>query len=1154
MSNPPVVGGIRRWNAVAGSMLALGVLAPALAQAASPWTNVSVREPGGAGSKAWVRPQRFRAVRVDRVSLRAQLRRAVAERPEEVLAPALDIDLPMPDGSSARFRIVESPVMAPELAAKFPEIKTYRGQGVDDPSAALRLDVTPAGVHAQVLSPSGAVYLDPYGQDDPDLLVSYYKRDYRKETDGFVCGVQDGSAAIPTKSAEARASGGTLRTYRLACAGTGEYVQFHGGTVPAGLAAIVTTVNRVTGIYERDVAVRLCLVGNNDLLVYTNSATDPYTNNDRDAMLEENQANADAVIGEANYDVGHVFSSTDGGVAWYGVCVAEYKAQGVTGSSSPFGDPFDVDYVAHEMGHQFGANHTFNGLGCSGRNASTAYEPGSGSTIMGYAGVCGSDDLQPHSDPYFHFASCEEIVAYTTSGDGSTCPTNSATGNTPPTLGALTNYTIPCRTPFVLTASGNDPDSDPLTYCWEEADLGPAQALTAGDNGSSPLFRSFNPTSAPFRVFPSLTNILNNTTSRVEKLPTTTRALKFKVTVRDNRSGGGGVNSTSVTLSVTSNAGPFRVTSPNSTQTLSGRIPVTWQVAGTTSSPVNCAAVDILLSTNGGRTFSTVLVTNTPNDGSASAVLPHLATSQARLEVRARDNVFFDVSDTNFSIVPGVPVALESATFTDTMGNANGVLEPGEPIEESLVLRNTGDPTVVGVTAVVSAVDAGITMIQATSAYAAIAAGGLGTNVVPFRYQVAKSVPCATMLTFSVAMITTNGIATDTFVRTVGRFGYGAPQTGTFESVDVPMFIADLAMSTSTLTIASGGIVDDINVSVRINHSWDGDLQIYLRHPDGTSVMLADQRGGGGANFGTGDCVCAAYTVFDDGADTPISSGLPPFEGTYRPDGVLSNFNGNELAGVWRLQIYDTWSTDSGTCLCWSVRAVYRPSESTCEIFNHAPVISGGGVTPASPATTQDLAAAATATDPDGEPVTLFYAWQSSADNASFGDAGGTDSNYPAASTAAGWYYRCVMTPGDGYSMGAAWTTAAVRVLVDSDSDGLDDDWEMEHFRSLTAQDGGGDADGDRLLNWEEAVAGTEPTNDASFFQCLEISGEDFPMIGKVLRWNAVSGRVYSVDGNTNLPEGWFELATNLPPAGVWTDTTHGAGGGVNYRLGVERP
>jgi hypothetical protein len=632
--------------------------------AAALWRDVDERTFTPAGER-WIIPQQYRVVELNVDALQAVLAAAPLEGTPAATESAVVLALPLPEGGYGRFRIVQSPVMAPGLAAKFPEISTYAGQGLDDPTATTRLDWTPAGFHAIIFGLNGTVYIDPFSRNDVTPYISYYARDFVPGPDKrFVetLPFDADSEAMQAELAELIASGALaptgseLRTYRLAMAATGEYTIFHGGTVAAGMAAIVTTVNRVTGIYERDVAVRMVLVANNDLIVYTNPNTDPYTNNNGVTMLSQNQSNLDAVIGSANYDIGHVLSTGGGGVASLGVvCRAGVKARGVTGSSQPVGDPFDVDYVAHEIGHQFGANHTFNGNAgaCSGsnRNGPTAYEPGSGSTIMAYAGICGAQNLQLNSDDYFHGVNLDEIVAYSTVGSGNGCPVVTPTRNQPPVVDAgLGGFTIPSQTPFILTGSASDPNGDALTYNWEEFDLGPAGA--PNNPLSPPFFRSWPSVASPARTFPRLPDLVNNSTVIGEVLPNVTRALNFRLTVRDNRLGGGGVNSANLSFNVTTAAGPFQVTAPNTAVTWAGNSQqlVTWNVAGTAAAPVSCAKVDISLSADGGFTYPITLAAETDNDGAQTVVVPNIATTSARVRVACSSNIFFDISNVNFTI------------------------------------------------------------------------------------------------------------------------------------------------------------------------------------------------------------------------------------------------------------------------------------------------------------------------------------------------------------------------------------------------------------------------------------------------------------------------------------------------------------------------
>ena len=615
-------------------------------------------------------------VRLDKAALARVLSLAPMEFSEDASRNKILLTLPMPDRTFSRFSIEESPIMEASLAAQFPEIKTYQGQGIDDPTATTRFDWTPKGFHAIVLSSSGTVYVDPDNSDSD--YISYYKRDFRRAGETFHCLVDKSSTdevVEQQRTAELAPSAVTnaspLHTYRLAVAATAEYTAFQGGTVALALAAINTTMNRVNGIYQRELSVRMVLVGNEPNIIYTNAMTDPYTNGDPNAMINENQSNLDTAIGDANYDIGHVFGTNSGGLADDGVCVTGSKALGVTGSGAPVGDAFDVDYVAHEMGHQFGANHTFNGStnDCGGnRAAGAAYEPGSGSTIMAYAGICGAENLQSNSNDYFHVKSLEEIVAFI---GGNACDVETATGNVAPTVNAGPNFTIPMGTPFILTASGSDANGDTLTFAWEEYDLG-TQSPPNTDDGSRPIFRSFNPTLSPARTFPKLSDILNNTSTFGESLPTTSRTMNFQVTARDNRAGGGGINSATMQLNVTNTSGPFTVTQPNSpvVWTTGTTQTVTWNVANTTAAPVSCANVKISLSVDGGNTFPIVLRASTPNDGSDTITVPNFPSVLARVKVEAVGNIFFDISNTNFVVNAPPEITCPGNVVTST--------DPGE--------------------------------------------------------------------------------------------------------------------------------------------------------------------------------------------------------------------------------------------------------------------------------------------------------------------------------------------------------------------------------------------------------------------------------------------------------------------------------------------
>jgi len=852
--------------------------------------------------------RRVRAASLDLAGIRGVAREAPMARSGDLSDSSLIISLPHPDGGYQRFTLEESPVMEPGLAAKHPDIKTYRGKGVDDPRATLRMDITQLGLHASVRSPDGGWYVDPYYRNDTSLYASYTRADlinpraplvegaiepqlslsrsFYQEGDsvvvngaGFAPGAsvslniaadgdgvalhnatvtadKNGAISVTLPAAAARQGafditatdgrnstsapyrvvdasmaanavvGSALRTYRLALVTDPSYATYFG---PANVtAAKVTLINRVTQVYEDETSISLVLIDATDALNLNTSAEMTSTNGPcggaacftpaqaagcTSATLSRNRIVTGLLAGASNFDVGHIaFGLNGGGIASLGVVGGNGKAQGCTGIPTPTGDFFAVDYVAHELGHQFSGNHTFNGTigSCSGgnRSAATSVEPGSGSSIMAYAGICGTDNLQPHSDPYWSQRSFDEIVAYTSGADttinevqagaltgftdngqqfqlsfngnlstpivrgtsyttagvkaaiesivgwpsggtvtvsqltetgftvtfgGTLSGTNvpslvltnvrgggngfigeiarggltnrggsvAGTSNSAPSVTVAPTFTIPVRTPFALTGSAVDGDDDTVTYMWEQNDRGGSTGTSLINNVklNGPLFRQFGTraivtsagtleysspgqnqvTTNPTRVFPDMAQILANNTNAVtgacptasttptateidcfsEFLPTAAyvgvagtnaapASLNFKLTARDGR---GGVNSATTTLVLAPAAGPFLVTSPNTATTINaGPQTVTWSVANTNAAPVSTANVKITLSTDGGVTWPYLLAASVPNTGSANVTFPAVATTQGRIRIEAVGNVFFDVSDANFTL------------------------------------------------------------------------------------------------------------------------------------------------------------------------------------------------------------------------------------------------------------------------------------------------------------------------------------------------------------------------------------------------------------------------------------------------------------------------------------------------------------------------
>ena len=578
------------------------------------------------------------------------------------------IELPDSNGKLKKFLVKETSNFQFGLQQKFPEIKSYIAKGIDDSSEVARISIGKDGFHAVIYSKNhSTTYIDPYSIDNNDYII-YNRNNLPKIEKDFQCKVEANAKSQGFKKTSNKLiNDGKLRTYRLAIVCSGEYAQFHLNRQnvdenesdqvkkAAVLSAMNTSMTRINGVFEKDLGVKMVIVEDNDKVIYLDPATDNITDGNATIMINQVQSICDSQIGNANYDIGHIFSIGGSGLAGLGVvCQTGSKARGVTGISSPTSDPYDIDYVAHEIGHQFGANHTQNNS-CN-RNFSTAIEVGSGSTIMGYAGICapnviGVGNSTGNSDDYFHTVSIAEMQDFITTS--TSCAELTDTFNSTPTANAGDDFSIPKSTPFKLTGVATDADGlNSLTYNWEQIDNEIGSMPPSSTNTFGPMFRSLPSKVTPVRYFPSLSTVIGGGNSNTwEVLPSVERELNFAFTVRDNHQGGGSTARDDMKLTVV-NSDPFIVTSQqnniiwdtSSTQT------ITWNVGETNLPPINCSFVNIRLSTDGGLTFPILLKSNTPNDGSENLVIPDEPSSDARIMVEAVGNVFYNLNSGNIII------------------------------------------------------------------------------------------------------------------------------------------------------------------------------------------------------------------------------------------------------------------------------------------------------------------------------------------------------------------------------------------------------------------------------------------------------------------------------------------------------------------------
>ena len=942
---------------------------------------------------------------LDVAELKKQLKNA-PQRGVQNLRSSVIVSFPNNRGELEKFVVYEAAVLSTNLSKRYPNIKTYLGYSVKNNGYRVRFSLTPLGLNAMLSS-----IVDPIVLIQPEStrssLYKVYERGIKrsKKDEKFICLTKNEVINNTNKFQTFKtANDQTLRTLRIAISGSAEYTNVwddgddSNGTVQEdALAQVVSTLNISNEIFETDMAITLTLVSGVDIL-YTDPSTDPYGGGNLNGEL---QSTLTSEIGEANYDIGHLFhkDNPNGNAGCIG-CICEDGSKGSGFSSALFpndqpSDFFDIDLVPHEIGHQLGANHTFSH---SSEGTGVNVEPGSGTTIMSYAGITGPDDVQPHADPYFQYVSIDQII---TNLESKTCWVGTTITNNPPVADAGDDYTIPKGTAFKLKGTATDTDDDALYYTWEQIDDGNITSSNFGPtNTSGANFRSRPPVTTPERYMPILSRIL--TGELTETNPTDTsgntswetvsevgRDLNFSFTVRDrNVSGGTGQtpqsSSDAMKVTVDAASGPFQLTSQNTVDyvVFSGNSEmVTWDVAGTNAGAVNTPNVNILLSVDGGLTFPHTLASNVPNDGSHNVTIPVLTTTSARIKVEGAGNIFLAINNVDFEIeeTEFVLNATEAAldicipndavynfTYSTFLGFAETTIFEASNIPDGATvsfnpMSATTDGTAVQMTvsglnnvavgsytipvvatapSLTKTYDVQMNLFSDEVEVATLSTPGNNatdvsllpqftwqedSNAKEYDLEIASDAGFNTIVSTSTLSTNVfelgtsllsntdywwrvrlkNQCATGSF-STANKFTTAEINCETFSASDLPVNISSGAGATYTTVInmVDDLQVTDVDVTVDIEHSWISDLTLSLESPAGTTVRLTTENGGSGQNY--------SITVFDDDATNSITSGTPPFDGTYIPEEMLSTFNGESIQGDWILTITDGYSQDGG--------------------------------------------------------------------------------------------------------------------------------------------------------------------------------------------------------------------------------------------------